>query len=529
MVFHFLVWAPVLFSPVTLAQTPAEKRPSIRVVVDNSYAPYVFRSDDGELNGILVDQWKLWEKKTGIKVDMEAANWNEALRRMRAGEFDVIDCIVETPERRLYLDFTSSYATIEASIFFRSEVSGITDLASLKGFPVGVKEGDQHIDTLKANGITTLILFQNNDEIIEAAKKRQINVFVVDAPSALYLLNKSGIAADFRHSNPIFRDELRRAVRTGNAHTLSMVSDGFAAIDSRELKQIQEKWFGQTVNVYGRYLMYAAYTAAVAGLLLAGLIVWNRMLSRRILQRTAALCASEMRFRQIAEQLRALGARLETVREDERTRVSREIHDELGQALTAIKLEFSSLLLELPPSPGRVGHRSHSILRLVDEAIHSIRRIAADLRPGILDDLGLPAAVEWVAEEFQARTGIHAQVSLPDEELVMDREHVTALFRILQETLTNVGRHSKATQVGVRLDRNLHDLLLEIWDNGIGITEEQLSSPTSLGILGVKERALLLGGEVTIIGTPGAGTRVVVRIPQAVRQPGGLSDQGSHQ
>ena len=286
---RLLFFLLALVSPGVVAQTAVETPRTIRVVMDNAYAPYSFQSDEGKLQGILIDQWQAWEKKTGIKVEIHAMDWGEALRRMRAGEFDVIDSIVETAERRDYFDFTPAYATIEASIYFRNDISGITDLASLKGFPVGVKTGDQHIDQLKANGVTTVILFQNNDAIIEAAKQHKINVFVVDDPSALYLLNKMGIEDEFRHSAPIFRDELRRAVRKGDAALLRTVSEGFAAIEPGELKQIDEKWFGRTINRYGRYLTYAGYAAAVAILLIAGLVGWNRTLRKKILQRTAAL------------------------------------------------------------------------------------------------------------------------------------------------------------------------------------------------------------------------------------------------
>jgi PAS domain S-box-containing protein len=292
-----------LVSPSALAQTAVETPRTIRVVIDNAYAPYSFQSDEGKLEGILIDQWQAWEKKTGIKVDIHAMDWDEALRRMRAGEFDVIDSIVETVERRSYFDFTPAYATIEASIFFRNDISGIADLASLKGFPVGVKAGDQHIDKLKANGVASMIVFQSNDAIIEAAKQHKINVFVADAPSALYLLNKAGIEAEFRQSAPVFRDQLRRAVRKGDAATLRTVSEGFAAIAPGELTQIDEKWFGRTINRYGRSLTYAAYAAGVAILLIAGLVRWNRALRKRILQRTAALRESEQRFRQIAENI----------------------------------------------------------------------------------------------------------------------------------------------------------------------------------------------------------------------------------
>jgi PAS domain S-box-containing protein len=292
-----------LVSHGAMAQTTVERPRTIRVVMDNAYAPYSFKSNEGKLQGISIDQWRAWERKTGIKVKIDAMDWGEALRRMRAGEFDVVDSIVETAERRDYFDFTPAYAPIEASIFFRNDISGITDIASLKGFPVGVKAGDQHIDLLKASGVTAVIPFQNNEAIVEAAKQHKINVFLADDPSALYLLNKMGIEAKFRHSAPIFRDELRRAVRKGDAATLRTVLDGFAAIEPDELKQIDEKWFGRTIRNYRRYLIYAGYATVAATLLIAGLAAWNGTLRRRVRQRTAAFAESEERFRQIAENI----------------------------------------------------------------------------------------------------------------------------------------------------------------------------------------------------------------------------------
>lgn len=154
---RLLILSLALVAPGVVAQTAFGTPRNISVVMDNDYPPYAFQSDEGQLQGILIDQWQAWEKKTGIKVEIQAMNWDEALRRMRAGEFDVIDSIVETAERRDYFDFTPACASIEASIFFRHEISGITDLASLRGFPVGVKIGDQHIEKLKANGVTTVI------------------------------------------------------------------------------------------------------------------------------------------------------------------------------------------------------------------------------------------------------------------------------------------------------------------------------------------------------------------------------------
>jgi PAS domain S-box-containing protein len=222
---------------------------------------------------------------------------------------------------------------------------------------------------------------------------------------------------------------------------------------------------------------------------------------------------AERELQHSLEQLRALAARLHSAREEERTRVAREIHDELGQALTAIKLEFTSLLHDLPEQPELAAPRGQSILRLLDQTIQSVRRIATGLRPGILDDMGLVAALEWAAEDFQTRTGTRCRVDLPDADIALDPERATALFRIFQETLTNVARHADATQVDVRLGKENGNLILEVRDNGKGISEEHLSAGTSLGILGMRERVLLLGGTLTISGTPGKGTTVRVLIP----------------
>jgi len=228
---------------------------------------------------------------------------------------------------------------------------------------------------------------------------------------------------------------------------------------------------------------------------------------------------TEVQLQESRDQLRALAARLQMAREEERKRVAREIHDELGQSLTAIKIELSNMLFEWPPEH-KPSRRAESIARLVDTTIQSVRRISTELRPGILDALGLAAAVEWVAEEFKTRTGTTCRVDLPKEAIEIDPELATTVFRILQETLTNIARHADATQVDIRLAREDGRLSLEVHDNGIGISEEQLSASGTLGILGMRERALLLGGEFLMTGAPNMGTRVVVRIPLSASRHG---------
>jgi signal transduction histidine kinase len=175
-----------------------------------------------------------------------------------------------------------------------------------------------------------------------------------------------------------------------------------------------------------------------------------------------------------------------------------------------------ALVRQWPGDREQQSEKAAAILALVDDTIQAVRRIATELRPGILDDLGLVATVEWAGEEFQARTGTTCRLDLPLDDIVVDQERATAIFRILQETLTNVARHAEARKVEVRLAREDSGLTLEVRDDGRGIPEDRLSRNQSLGILGMRERALLIGGDLTITGAPGRGTTVRVTIPEAL-------------
>jgi PAS domain S-box-containing protein len=222
--------------------------------------------------------------------------------------------------------------------------------------------------------------------------------------------------------------------------------------------------------------------------------------------------ASE-RLRNSREQLRALSARLQNIREEERTLMAREIHDELGQSLTALKMDLSWLAKRFSKDQKTWLEKAKSMSGLIDSTIRSVRRIATQLRPGILDDLGLTAAIEWQGQEFQERTGIACIVRSSQEHFDLDEVSTTAIFRIFQETLTNVARHSKASRVNVSLCERQGRVILKVQDDGRGVTASKLSSPKSLGLLGMKERALLLGGELKINGVRRKGTTVTVCIP----------------
>lgn len=223
---------------------------------------------------------------------------------------------------------------------------------------------------------------------------------------------------------------------------------------------------------------------------------------------------AQERLKKSHEQLRALSVYLQHVREDERIRISRQVHDELGQALTGLKMDLYWLASRLPKQLRAVRDKTRTMSAHIDSTIQTVRRISTELRPGILDDLGLVAALEWQAAEFQKRNAIKCEVISEIPEPILEEELNTAFFRIFQESLTNVVRHANATRVDVRLWEQDGNLSVEIRDNGRGISETDLSNTRSIGVLGMRERAALLGGEVTLTGVPGQGTTVRVRIPR---------------
>jgi two-component system sensor histidine kinase UhpB len=237
---------------------------------------------------------------------------------------------------------------------------------------------------------------------------------------------------------------------------------------------------------------------------------------------------SERKLVNSYEQSRALSARLQLVREEERIRIAREIHDVLGQALTGLRMDVWWLAKRISESEdierSKILRKLESMSTLINGTIPSVRKLATDLRPGVLDDLGLLAAIEWQAREFEERTGISCNCTFDVEDVEWDPDRATAVFRIFQEILTNVARHANANKVGITMKESVGSIVLEVTDDGRGIKEREVSGNQSLGLLGMRERALLFGGEVRIDRGDRKGTIVTVRIPfhlQHERQPMG--------
>ncbi len=239
---------------------------------------------------------------------------------------------------------------------------------------------------------------------------------------------------------------------------------------------------------------------------------FNEMLSQ-IEVRDKDLVQFKQNLESSCNQLRHLNNRMQSIREEESARISRKVHDELGQMLTALKMDLTSLKNMFPKSSNDLDGKLEGILIFVDQTIDTVRKIATDLRPEVLDHLGLSEALEWYAEDFQERIGKEWKLEFNLQEVPLQPDLAMALFRIYQETLTNIARHANASKIQVKLQKINGSLSLEIIDNGKGIPTPEMSNPQSLGLMGMRERARVWGGEVFILSQSGFGTSIRVNIP----------------
>lgn len=284
-----MLW--LIFSPNLMANTGTDPPKSIRVITDDNFPPYVFRNDDGTVTGYLVDYWKLWERKTGIPVTFTATRWAEAQRRLLEGQADVIDMIYKTPGREPLYDFSSPYVDLPVNIYSHQSVTGIAEVGSLKGFLIGVQEGDACAEVLNQKGLTHHAIYPDYASLLASARQDEIKVFCLDQFPANFYLNKLGLEKEFRRAFLLYTGQFRRAVRKGQTELLLVVEQGMAQISKEERLKLDDKWFGAPLPRSGgqielKYVFLILATLGVSTLLI---FVWVGMLHRQVAARTADL------------------------------------------------------------------------------------------------------------------------------------------------------------------------------------------------------------------------------------------------
>lgn len=481
--------------------------------------PLLFQGEDGKPTGLSVDVVAEAARRRGIRLHWVFAP-ESSVAALKSGKVDLWPALALLPERQGVVYVTDPYRDIEASLLVRDE-STFARPQDLRNATVGYRGLPLEVTLLRSLlPDAQLVAIRSSKERLEAVCRRRVDASYFDEYAAVATLLAGVSCGGLR---VIRLPELRTRLGVGATFQAKGVADairkelGAMAADG-SLATIASRWgyfSGRNLEMVDALLraertqrwLIGGTAAAVLVLLLT---LWQALRIRH--ERDSARRAREA-LRESADQLRELAAHLQDAREEERTRIARELHDELGQGLTIIKLQVSELVRAVPREEKALAERLQSTIGLVDAAIDDVRRVATELRPAELD-FGLDSAIRWQVQEFQAHTRMDCIAELSIENPAWDADRSTTLFRILQEALTNVARHSRATRVEVRLTRSDGHIVLEVKDNGRGITEDQSGGRTgSLGILGMRERALAVGGKLTVASRAGGGTVVRARIP----------------
>jgi PAS domain S-box-containing protein len=395
------VWLVLLLPIGAAAAEPAR----LHVITDDNYPPYLFRNDDGAVTGYLVDYWKLWEQKTGVPVTLTATHWQEAQKRVLAGDADVIDMIYKTPAREPLYDFTKAYADLPVNVYSHKSIAGIAGINELKGFRIGVQAGDACAEELARQGITAQIAYADYAELLAGAQRQEYRVFCLDQYPANFYLQKLGLSDEFRKAFALYTGQFRRAAPKGHPDTLRLVERGMARISDAELAALADKWFGESTRsregTIDRQLVLT-----VLGILAAGsavVLAWIVLLRRQVAARTQDLQRSNVAL---------------TERSAELQRSEQQLSASLGQlSASQAKLSDSQAQLHLALESALAGTWYWNLINNDNKWSDEVWRLYGldpacpagyDSWKASIDTRDVDAAEAAIAQAVAARTGFEA-------------------------------------------------------------------------------------------------------------------------
>ncbi|MDO9550151.1 MAG: transporter substrate-binding domain-containing protein [Methanoregula sp.] len=482
--------------------------PVVSVVMDNNYPPFSFRDVNGNLVGISVDMWRLWEKQTGKKVAITGLEWDDALHRMETGEFDVIDTVFFSDERAKTYDFTPSYADVDVVIFFNADISGISSLESLDGFVVGMHLGDSTIKDVKNKGIQVRE-YSSYEAVVKAAKDGEIVVFILDKPSGVYYLYKQGIQDKFRCTSPILLGELHRAVKKGNSALLTEINQGFARIPQNEYDALDHKWYGTSLTNTEYLRFVVIFTGAVIFLIII-LVVWNRTLKKKVAQKTAELNAeldqrkrTEVALKRATQKLGLLNAITFT-----------DIQNAMFSLCGYLELEKQQPADEIIRN---YREKEEKIIHTISASLKFAKNY---------QDLGIIApAWQDVLQVFLLGIS-HIDCSKLSRNIQVDNLEIYAdplLEKVFLTLAENVLLHgTTATEISLMFKEDSEGLTLIFEDNGAGIPvlmkdkifERRIKGKNGLGLFLAREILSITGITIKETGTEGTGARFEMMVPK---------------
>lgn len=479
----------------------------IRVVTDNNYPPYTFLDSNNNIQGIAVDQWRLFEEKTGIPVTITGLPWGEAQERLLAGDFDVIETMGYTDERARSYDFLTPYSRVDVPIFFNKDIPGISGPDSLSGFVVAVQSGDSVIPILRSRNVTSLKEYTTYEDIIRDAKAGTIHVFCMDRPSAMYFMHKYDIATEFHATAPLYSTDVHRAVRKGSP-LLPVLSSGFARISPAEYRAVEDKWLG-TPLVDPDLLHYVLMLLLIFAALLIGLGIWIFTLRRAVAAHTREL-QEELARRRITEGELARANRTLQL-------FGRLLQDEIKNSLFALRGHLTLVTPAASDSTAQTSlENSKRIAASIEELVDSVRYLR-DTGTKIQEWVDISQAFLYARSHHRV-TGISFETDIRGIEIFAEPVFESLLSILISDSL-NFGITVDHITLSCRKEGD--SVVLIYCDNGTGIQASEKKriflrpedGGTGHRLAVVQEILLMLDMQIAETGEPGHGVRFEITVP----------------
>ena len=488
----------------------------LRHGVVRSHEPFEFVDETGKFTGLMSDYMTIIAQRLGIELQTTVfESFAELAGAMRAGSIDSASYMPMWPQAREQFGWSEPIISMPIAVFGKPDAALLLDLSALAQWRVAVERPSRAQEILAREWPQLEFIHVGSPrEGLLALRDSRADYFVHNIFSVEYERRELGIDALKVALQTPYSFEVRLSTSREFAPLVPMINKVVTSLSDHERSLIFDKWVNSRDSGAADWRQALLTGSAIlAGILvvLGGTILWNRRLTGEVEARTRDLEDSR-------EAMRALAQHLDKVREEEKSRIALEMHDELGHSLTALTMSVRRLgrLLRREGAPGS-GARGQvdELLQLVKQASATSRRIMSDLRPSVLNDLGLVAAIEWLAHDFEEHSGIRCIVDTESLDPVLVDDVAIALFRIAQESLTNVAKHAQASEAEISLRIDADRLVLEVSDDGVGIPPDWNTRKGSFGLIGMRERAIAIGGELHVRTGSKSGGRVRVEVPLA--------------
>lgn len=501
----------ILASALWFGTASAEEQRPLLFLCDQNFAPMTYL-ENGQPKGMVIDILQALGQRIKRRIVARPMEWSKAQDMVMHDAADGLCQISITDGRKLQFDFSAPIMALHFSIFYRVDHKELSDLSDLDGLRAGATPGSLPESLMQQDPLIHVVKINSYRQGLQMIQDNQIDAILVDRWVGDYLLSEQD-DPDVRPSNAAAaRLQSAIAVKKGNAQLLSLINQGLASLRADgSLDRIYAAWRPKQVvfetREHARRKIYYFLLSALM-LLLIGATAWVITMKREVAERIK----SEQALKNNRERLTRLSAHIEHIKEQQRVRIAREIHDDLGGNLVAIKMVLHTILHRQPIDTEWLFEKIEYVDTLIDRTIEAGHRIVLELRPGVLD-LGIIAAIEWLAREFEKQNNIPCTFSSNSSQIPILPGHATAIFRMAQEALTNISKHANASQVHVTVVSTDNSVNVMIGDNGRGLEKGHENKPNSFGLLGMAERCKEIGGSVWIESNPENGCVVTIRVP----------------